>query len=128
MERHQSNRSRREFVTGMAATGGAMLLGPDQLRSADVDPRVAQIVSKTIAVDMHNHLLIPYVKDPGDPKPNPDLDLAGAIKRSGLSALFETLNLDGLKNDEIGVYYKYHLQALAPLSSVLLFAATLMTK
>ena len=113
MERHQSNPSRRQFLTAVAGTGGAMLLGSDQLRSADVDPRVAQIVSKTIAVDMHNHLLIPYVKDAGDPKPNPDLDLAGAIRRSGLSALFETLNLDGLKNDEVGVYYKYHLQALA---------------
>ena len=111
MEHKQSNPSRRQFLA--AGAGGAMLLGADRLRSADVDPRVAQIVSKTIAVDMHNHLLIPYVKNPGDPKPSSDLDLAGAIKRSGLSVLFETTNLDGMKNDEVGVYYKYHLQALA---------------
>jgi hypothetical protein len=70
MGRHQSNSSRREFLTALAGTGGAMLLAPRQL-SADVDPRVAQIVSRTTAVDMHSHVQIRFVKDPADAKPDP---------------------------------------------------------
>jgi len=45
MERHQSD-WKRAFLTALAGTREAMLPGPGQLRSADVDPRVAQIVSK----------------------------------------------------------------------------------
>ena len=52
MGRHPSNPSRREFLTALAGTGGALLRGSEQMRSAEVDPRVALIVSRTIAVDM----------------------------------------------------------------------------
>jgi len=50
MGHYQSNPSRREFVTTLAGAGGAVLLGPNRAQSAEVDPRVAQIVSKTITV------------------------------------------------------------------------------
>jgi hypothetical protein len=43
-----------------------MLLRPNQPRAAEVDPRVTQIVARTIAVDMHNHLPIKFVKDATD--------------------------------------------------------------
>jgi hypothetical protein len=48
--------SRREFLTTAAGAGGAMLLGPAWLNAAadGVDPRVAQVVSGTIGIDMHN--------------------------------------------------------------------------
>jgi membrane dipeptidase len=111
MGRHQSNSSRREFLTALAGTGGAMLLAPRQL-SADVDPRVAQIVSRTTAVDMHSHVQIRFVKDPADAKPDSDIDLAGEMKRSGFSAVCQTFNLDAA-GIETGDYYKYNLQALA---------------
>lgn len=90
-----------------------MLLGFDQLRSAEVEPRVSQIVSRTIAVDMHNHVQVPYVKDPARPEPDPDFDLAGEMKRSGLSAVLETYNIDTVAVEKAGEYYNYHLQALA---------------
>jgi hypothetical protein len=50
--------SRRGFLTTAAGGGGAMLLGPAWLKAAadGVDPRVAQVVSKTIGIDMHNHV------------------------------------------------------------------------
>lgn len=79
MARQQSNLSRREFLTALAGTGGAMLLGPLQLRSAELDPRAAQIVSRTIAIDMHSHVQIPFVKDPAVARPDPDIDLAGEM-------------------------------------------------
>jgi hypothetical protein len=53
-----------------------MLLAPHQLQSAEVDPCVEQIVSRTIAVDMHSHVQIRFVKDPADAKPDLDIDLA----------------------------------------------------
>ena len=95
------------------AAGGAMLLGPGLLRAAEIDPRVAQIVASTIAVDMHSHVQIRFVKDPASARPDPDLDLAGEMKRSGFSAICETYNVDIIASGEAGDYYKYYLQALA---------------
>ena len=111
MGRDQSHSSRRKFLTALAGTGGAILLTPRQLRSAELDPRVAQIVSRTIAVDMNSHVQIRFVKDPADAKPDPDIDLAGEMKRSGFSAVCETYNLD-VGRAEAGDYYRYSLQAL----------------
>jgi membrane dipeptidase len=113
MRRHQSNPSRREFLTALAGTGGAMLLGPKQLLSAEVDPRPAQIVSSTIAVDMHSHVQIRFVKDLADAKPDSDIELAGEMKRSGLSAICQTYNIDSVVSQEPGEYYRYYLQSLA---------------
>jgi membrane dipeptidase len=113
MGRHQSNPSRRKFLAALAGTGGAMLLGPDRLRSAEIDPRVAQIVSGTIAVDMHSHVQIRFLRDPADARPDPDLDLVGEMKRSGFSAVCETYSLDAIGSAEVGDYHKYYLQTLA---------------
>jgi membrane dipeptidase len=113
MQDHQLNPSRREFLTALAGTGCAMLLGPNQLRAAEVDPRVAQIVARTIAVDMHSHIQIPYVKDPADARPDLDIDLAGEMKRSGFSAICETYAVDNVVSNEAGGYYNLQLQGLA---------------
>jgi hypothetical protein len=113
MGRRKSNPSRRSFLTALAATGGATLVRPDRLRSADVDPRVAQIVSRMITVDMHNHVQIPFVKAPANAKPDPDLDLPDEMKRAGFSAICETYGVDSLPSEEASESYKYHLQALA---------------
>jgi membrane dipeptidase len=50
--------SRREFLITAVGAGGAMLLGPAWLNAAGegVDPRVAQVMSRTIGIDMHNHV------------------------------------------------------------------------
>jgi membrane dipeptidase len=113
MKGHRLNFSRRRFLTALAGTSGAMLLGPDRLRSAEIDPRVAQIVSGTIAVDMHNHVQIRFLKDPADTKPDPDLDIAGEMKRSGFSAICQTYSLDAIGSAEVGDYPRYYLQTLA---------------
>ena len=66
--------SRREFLTTAAGAGGAMLLGPAWLNAAadGVDPRVAQVMSGTIGIDMHNHVY-PAGTEPhpqhGQPRP-----------------------------------------------------------
>jgi membrane dipeptidase len=110
---HELNPSRRKFLAALAGTGGAMLLGPDRLRSAEIDPRVAQIVSGTIAVDMHSHVQMRFLRNPADARPDPDLDIAGEMKRSGFSAVCQTYSLDALGSAEVGDYPKYFLQTLA---------------
>lgn len=113
MGRYQSNPSRRDFLTALAGVSAATVLGANRLRAAEVDPRVAQIVSRTIGIDMHSHVPIRFVKDPADAKPDPDIDLAGEIKRSGFSAVCQTYAVDNLLNQEEGGYYKQNLQGLA---------------
>lgn len=105
--------SRREILAGMASGGGAMLFGQEPVRATGIEPRVAAIVSSTINVDMHNHVTIPFVRDPAHSKPDAQIDLAGEIKRSGFSAICETYAVDGLANPQPGDYYRYNFQALA---------------
>ena len=120
MERDPSNPSRREFLTTLASTGGVMLLTPLTSRSAGpagINPGIAQmasqIASRTIAVDMHSHVQIPFVKSPEDARQDPDIELLGEMKRSGFSAVCQTYALDTAGSVETREYYKYYLQALA---------------
>ncbi len=50
--------SRREFLTTTIVAGGAMPLAPACMNAAgdDVDPRVAQIMSSTIGIDLYNQV------------------------------------------------------------------------
>ncbi|MEO6686350.1 MAG: membrane dipeptidase, partial [Dyadobacter sp.] len=70
----------------------AILLSPlDSLAFDEIDPRVAAIVSETIGIDSHNHVEVPYVKAE---VPGPKIDLAGEMKKSGLSAICMTFSVD----------------------------------
>ena len=90
--------SRREFITTTVCAGGAVLLGPTGLAAADdaIDPRVAQVMSKTIGIDMHNHVY------PAGTEPHPQngqaprqaLGLAEELKQSGLTAVCASFVLD----------------------------------
>jgi membrane dipeptidase len=110
---HPLNPSRRDFLTTFAGTGCAMLLDSNRVLAAEADPRVAQIVSKTIAVDMHSHVQIRYGNDPADAKLDLDIDLADEVKRSGFSAICETYAVDNIVVSEVGGYYNLQLQGLA---------------
>jgi membrane dipeptidase len=112
MARRLSNPSRREFLTTLTGTGAAMLLAPNWLSAAEVDPRVAQIVARTIAIDMHSHVQLPLSLNPADAELDPLIDLAGEMKRAGLSAICQTYNLDRIVSTRPGDYYKLYLQSL----------------
>jgi hypothetical protein len=47
--------SRRGFLWELAAANGTILAGGPGLWAAQPDPRIKQILAKTITVDMHNH-------------------------------------------------------------------------
>jgi membrane dipeptidase len=109
--------SRRQVMSALAGTGAALLLGPDRMQAAqgplfELDPRVPEIVARTITVDMHNHVEVPYVKNPADSKPDPETDLASEIRRSGFIALCETCDVDTPRVNADD-YYKYNQQVFA---------------
>jgi len=87
--RRETGVSRREFLQLAAAANGALLVGGRELWAAELDPRVAGIVAKTITVDMHGHWRVPGgALDQGD-------NLAAAMRTDGLSVVCLTCALDG---------------------------------
>ena len=92
--RYQPIWSRRKFVTSVAVAGAgtAIMMNPLAAWAFDeLDPRVAAIVAGTIGIDTHNHIDVPLLTAE---VPGPDIDLAGEMKKSGLSAICMTFALD----------------------------------
>jgi membrane dipeptidase len=104
--------SRRELLTAAAGAGGAMLLGPAWLNAAadGVDPRVAQVVSGTIGIDMHNHVHPAGTEShpqQGPPRQEeqpqaPALSISAELKQSGLTAVCASYELDFAPNKKPG--------------------------
>lgn len=90
--------SRRQFLSVAAGmTAGAMALSLRCGWAAEtLDPRVADIVAKTIGIDTHNHIDVSMAKTE---TAEPDIDLTGEIKRSGLSAICMTFATDYQKGN-----------------------------
>src|SRR5580658_5075683 len=98
------NNSRRQFLSTVTVTGAAMVLRPGTGWAADaIDPRVDTIVSKTIGIDTHNHVDVPLTEAE---MPGPDIDLAGEMKRSGLSAICMTFATDYQQGDAYDRFMK----------------------
>jgi membrane dipeptidase len=125
-----SSLSRREFLTTSVGASGAMLLGPAWLSpTADgIDPRVAQVISRTIGIDMHNHVYLagtePHPQH-GQPQRQeeqqqvPDLSLAEELKQSGLTAVCASFVLDFARNDKPGDARDNFLRWLAAIDAQL---------
>lgn len=122
--------TRRRFLkSAIYTTGSAALIAPPWLRaaSAELDPAVARVLSRTIGIDMHNHVYPPGTEPhphfgpqpgiqnnspqkegppQGAPPPaandqtGPALSLAGELQLSGLSAVCASYVLDFAANDK----------------------------
>ncbi len=120
--------SRREFLTTAACAGGAALLGPMGLAAAGdgVDPRVTQVMSKTIGIDMHNHVY-PAGTEPraqnGQPAPQEEhpqaLGLAEELKKSGLTAVCASFVLDSAPFAKPGDALDHYLSWLTAMDAQL---------
>jgi len=111
--RSQPKWSRREFLvaTAVAGAGTAMMMNPLAAWAIDdTDPRIAKIVAATIGVDTHNHIDVPLTTAQ---VPGPDIDLAGEMKKSGLSAICMTFALDYQKLQNPGEAYERFQNGLA---------------
>jgi membrane dipeptidase len=101
----QTNGSRRQFLSTTALTAAATILLRSRLGwAADkTDPRVADIVAKTIGIDTHNHVDVPLT---AGETPGPNIDLAGELKRSGLSCICMTFATDYQPGDAYDRFLK----------------------
>ncbi|SDP01576.1 Zn-dependent dipeptidase, dipeptidase homolog [Mucilaginibacter sp. OK268] len=111
--------SRREFLTAItvAGAGTVMMMNPLATWAIDeVDPRVAKIVADTIGIDTHNHIDVPLTLTE---VPGPNIDLAGEMKQSGLSAICMTFALDYQKLQKPGEAYERFLNGLASMDQQL---------
>ena len=120
-----SNPSRRNFLRIAAGAGGAMLIGPAWWNAAaeGIDPRVAQVFSKTIGIDMHNHVY-PAGTEPHpqqappraqEQQQAPELFIADELKQSGLTAVCASFVLDFAHNEEpgdAGANFRHWLDAI----------------
>jgi len=112
-----SNPSRRDFLRTAAGAGGATLIGPAWWNpSAEgVDPRFAQVFSKTIGIDLHNHVYPagtePHLQHgpqdsppqhPQEQQQGPELVIAEELKQSGLTAVCASFVLDFAHNEKPG--------------------------
>ncbi len=119
MTKFQHKWSRREFLAAAAVTGAgaAMMMNPLVAWAMDdVDPRVAKIVADTIGVDTHNHIDVPLN---AAEVPGPDIDLAGEMRRSGLSAICMTFAVDYQKLQNPGDAYNRFMNGLASMDKQL---------
>ena len=102
----QVNPSRRGFLRTLAA--GSTLLCPRSLNAAQADPRLAQVLRRTISIDLHSHVGIPFGK-PNAPLPR--FDLPGEMKRTGFSAVIQTYEVDSVPAVS-GEDYSHNREAL----------------
>lgn len=101
----------------VAGAGTAMMLNPLVTWAVnEVDPQVTKIVAATIGIDTHNHIEVPLTTAE---VPGPDIDLAGEMKRSGLSAICMTFALDYQKLQNPGEAYERFLNGLTAMDQQL---------
>lgn len=94
-----------------------MVLNPLATWAIDeVDPQVAKIVADTIGIDTHNHIDVPLT---AADVPGPNIDLAGEMKRSGLSAICMTFAVDYQKLQNPGEAYERFKNGLAAMDQQL---------
>src|ERR1700759_5247176 len=95
---------RRVFLTNFMEAGSVLTPRSRFAWAADsLDPRVPDIVAKTIGIDTHNHIDVPLT---AAEMPGPDIDLAGEMKRSGLSAICMTFAPDYQQGDAYDRFVK----------------------
>src|SRR6218665_1080603 len=113
----KSNWSRREFLSYIGGAGTAMMINPLAAWVIDdLDPRVAKIVKATIGIDTHNHIDVPIT---AADVPGPAIDLAGDMKKSGLSAICMTFAVDYQKLINPGDAYERFKNGMASMDAQL---------
>ncbi|BAV04852.1 dipeptidase [Filimonas lacunae] len=101
----------------MTGAGAALALSPlASWTLEEADPKVAAIVAKTMGIDTHNHVDVPLTTAE---LPGPAVDLAGEMKKSGLSAICMTFAVDYQKLVNPGDGYERFLNGLTAMDKVL---------
>jgi membrane dipeptidase len=117
MEKHEREWSRRKFITTLTGAGAVMILNPIFSWAADeTDPRTAGIVARTYGIDVHNHIdLYMDLQGPSGTQ----INLAGLMKRAGLSAICMTFAVDDLPQLRTGEAYEHFENELKTINGIL---------
>lgn len=87
----------------VAMTAGTAVTLRSAWAAEVTDPRLADILAKTIGIDTHNHIDVPLTEAE---MPGPDIDLKGEMKESGLSAICMTFATDYRPGDTYDRFLK----------------------
>lgn len=83
--------SRRKFIASLAEVGKLAAFSPFlTFEGVKIDPRIAKIVAKAMAIDTHNHVDVRIYPD----QPLPKYDLLADFNKSGLAAIVMTFAVD----------------------------------
>jgi membrane dipeptidase len=109
--------SRKDFIVNLSGLGAAILFKPGvSLAKNPYDPDVAEIVAKTMGIDTHNHVDVPLNVSE---LPGPNIDIAGEMKKSGLSAICMTFAVDYQKLTREGEAYERFTNGLNAMDEAL---------
>ena len=117
MIQSQNKWSRRKFISATSGVGAAIAFNPlSSWAVYEIDPRVNEIVARTIGIDTHNHIDVPIN---AAELPGPKLDLAGEMRNSGFSAICMTFAVDYQKLNNPGEAYDRYINGLNAMDEVL---------
>lgn len=110
--------SRRTFIKNVAGVGTALAISPliPSCGSTKKASSLSDILTKTVGVDTHNHIDIPF--NAGEIA-NLKIDLYEALKKSGLSAICMTFAVDRPELKLEGEAHQRFLMALDAMDAIL---------
>ena len=109
--------ARRKFITTMAGAGAALMLKPFTSRAGiEQDEKVKGIVSKTIGIDTHNHMDVPFNREEFKVE---QYGLANELATSGLTAICMTFCVDRPKLEKEGDAYERFITSLDEMDAML---------
>jgi membrane dipeptidase len=117
MENNQNKLARRRFIITSTSVGAALLFNPfSTWANTEGESEIAKIVAKTIGIDTHNHLDVPFRAEEFIGQ---KYDLAGEIKKSGLSAICMTFHVDRPELTKEGEAYERFITCLDEMDEIL---------
>ena len=117
MESSNLNWTRRKFIGTVTGGGAAIVLNPfNSWVVFEPDPKVKAIVARTIGIDTHNHLDVPFKANEFKGQ---KYDLATEMKYSGLTAICMTFCVDRPKLEKEGEAYERFIMSLDEMDEIL---------
>ena len=109
--------TRRKFITTVTGAGVAMVVNPFTSRAtAEPGAKVKSIVAKTIGIDTHNHMDVPFNTAAFKVQ---QYDLANEMKTSGLTAICMTFCVDRPALNREGEAYERFITSLTEMDEML---------
>jgi membrane dipeptidase len=109
--------TRRKFIATATNAGVILLFNPfTSLAGIEPDDKVKKIVAKTIGIDTHNHMDVPFSLEQFKSQ---KYDLTAELKASGLTAICMTFCVDRPKLEKEGDAYSRFILSLDEMDQIL---------